>query len=363
MMYGIVAVFIIAFVFVAFGKFYLSGPDLSKYDGAGSPFFHDGGADSSAGEKDLITFLATYYVAPEGSSFKQTITHLRKGYEHQGRTRDFASTFKTDTAKARGIGVAGEWTLPEKYDSSKRILFIHGGAFVVGSSISHRPITDNLARRTGCAVFSVDYRLGMENTRMDGIKDCQAAYEWILSNGPDGEAPVEALGVAGDSAGGNLTLMCLQFARDNGLRAADAAVAMSPVTDNTGSAASMEDNAATDWVLGKASQPLRKLPKLLRVYVVWMMGKLSPANPVSSPIFGKLHDLPPTLLQVSNTEILYDDSRRYAAKAKQAGSPVELQIWRGQAHVWQHYDEIIPEAKPALDEIAKFLKANGVSAK
>ena len=131
--------------------------------------------------------------------------------------------------------------------------------------------------------------------------------------------------------------------------------------DNTGMSPSMKTNAETDRVLGKASSPLTRLPGILRVYLVMLMGKLSPAKPISSPIFGTLHELPPTLIQVSNTEILFDDSRRYAEKAKQAGSPIDLQIWRGQAHVWQHYDEMIPEAAPALDEIARFLKLHGVS--
>lgn len=362
MVYVLIIILAIAVIGFLFGKFYLLGSDLSKYDVANGGFFHDDGTDSSVGEKELIRFLATYYVAPEGSSFKENVAHLRKGYEHQGRTRTFTSDFREGIARANGLEVPGEWTLPEGYDPDRRILFLHGGAFIVGSPVSHRPITDNIARRTGCAVFAPDYRLGPERSRMEGIRDCRAAYDWIMENGPDGLGNADKVAVMGDSAGGNLTLMCLQYARDNGCPIADAAVAMSPVTDNTGTSPSHKTNSHTDWVLGKATRPLNRLPKIIRAYVLFMLGKLSPAKPVASPVFGDLHDLPPTLIQVSNTEILYDDSRRYAEKARRAGSPVELQIWRGQAHVWQHYDEIIPEAAPALDEIAKFLKSKDVSA-
>lgn len=358
------AVLIIAFFI--YTKIMLSGPSLKAYDVAEPEYFFDSGKLSS-GHADMVAFLKQYMTPPAGMKFKESTPYIRKGYEHFGRTRTFKSEFRPGTAVANGLEVPGEWTLPpgiknqKGYDGTRRILFIHGGAFMVGSSISHRSMTDALARRTGCAVFSPDYRLVPEHGRKDCVSDCKAVYDWILENGPDGPENLNALGVAGDSAGGGLTLMLLNYARDAGKRAADAAIAFAPTTDSTGTSPSMKNNLESDVVLGRSLAPLVKLPKFLSVLVHRLMFKINPSHPEASVIFADLHDLPPTLLQVSNVEVLYDDSRRYAEKARQAGSPVTLQVWANMVHIFQHYDHIIPEAEAALDEAGNFFKAHGVA--
>jgi monoterpene epsilon-lactone hydrolase len=124
-----------------------------------------------------------------------------------------------------------------------------------GSPVSHRPITDRLARLTGCAVFSLDYRLMPEHRAWTGIEDCRAAYRWILDNGPEGPAPAASWSSAGDSAGGNLTLSLIAWVRDRGLRQADAAIAFSPATDAVLDAPSLRANIATDPMLGPAFGP------------------------------------------------------------------------------------------------------------
>lgn len=362
MIYLLLAVAVLIAVIVVLPLVIMKGPSLTQYDTGGTPLFYDGGVDVSSGNAALVAFLREHYAAPKGASQKEALAHIRNGYEFQGRTRDFKSEFKAGTAVIDGVEVSGEWTIPDNADPSVRILFVHGGAFMVGSPISHRPITDNLAQRTGCVVFSVDYRLGPENSRMDGIMDCQVAYEWLLDNGPNGPAPVRKMAVSGDSAGGSLTLMLLAWARDKGLRHVDAAVALSPTTDATGQGPSMRANMGNDVVLGAAMAPLVKMPLFLRLWALRKVGKINPSHTLSSPVFGDLQGLPPLLIQASTTEMLRDDALRYAEKARRAGSPVTLQLWRGQAHVWQHYDTMIPEAEPALDEIAKFLKHHGVEA-
>jgi acetyl esterase/lipase len=206
------------------------------------------------------------------------------------------------------------------------------------------------------AVFAPNYRLMPENSRRDTIEDARVAYSWILENGPEGAAPVESLALAGDSAGGNLVLMLSNWARENTPRQPDAVIAFSPTVDATMSSPSMRRNLETDHMLRPMLKPILKMPKLFLLPAMQHHYSMSPSDPDQSPIYDDLSNLPPTLIQASSTEALEDDAVRFAAKAKAAGSPVELQIWAGGLpHVWQIFDEYIPEAGAALDEVELFL--------
>jgi epsilon-lactone hydrolase len=206
-------------------------------------------------------------------------------------------------------------------------------------------------------VLAIDYRLMPEHRRSDGIDDCRTAYRWILDNGPDGEnGPPDALFVAGDSAGGNLTLMLTAWARDAGLRAVDGAVALSPATDSTFGSPSLTTNVATDPMLGPIFRSMARVPRWLMLWFAVLTNRASPRNPQLSPVYGDLAGLPPTLVQASEDEILIDDARRYANKARAAGSPVELETWHGMVHVWQIFVTTLPEARDAFDEIGAFFE-------
>ena len=164
--------------------------------------------------------------------------------------------------------------------------------------------------------------------------------------------------VAGDSAGGNLTLMLTAWIRDTGLRQVDAAIGLSPATDSTASGPSMRRNVKTDHMIGPIVGPLARLPLTLRLLVMLFAGRMNPRNPLVSPLLGDLHDLPPTLIQASECETLLDDAVRYVNKAKAAGSPVVLQTWPGMLHVWQIFAHVLPEGREALQEIANYIRAN-----
>ena len=343
-----------------FTKLYLMGKSHAEYD-RDTPVTFEVDPESD-GVKAVEAYLIENFVKPAmmASSTGDKLAAKRKRFEEGTARREFPAKFREDEFEVGDITVKGEWTLVKGADPNRRILYLHGGAFTVGSPVSHRHIIFNLAKRTGCAVFAPDYRLMPENPRMASIDDARASYKWILENGPDGPAPVEKLVVAGDSAGGNLALMLSNWARDTGLRMANAVVGISPVTDSTAESPSIKANIDTDTMLRPLIAPMLKIPRALLVWGAWKAAKISPASPLVSPLRADLSNLPPTLIHVSSAEALYDDARRYAAKAKDAGSPVKLQSWSNVCHVWHAFDTLLPESPQAFDEIAKFLESEGI---
>ena len=337
----------------------LGGENLSKYDRNDAPTFDV--PENTKGIEELNTYLhEAFGMHGQSATAKTGWSSKRERFDAAGLARDFVCEFRKDSFEANGVTLDGAWTLVKGANPKKRILYIHGGAMTVGSDISHRPMTYNIAKRTGCAVFAVNYRLMPENSRQATIDDSRAAYLWVAENGPDGPGAAEAIGVAGDSAGGNLTLMVSHWARGDGIRTPDAVVALSPNTDSTISSPSMKKNLETDLML----QPLlRSVLKTPRPVLLWALRKaygFNPSNPVISPIFDDLSNLPPTLLQASSTEMLYDDSVRYTAKARAQGSDVVFQSWSNLPHVWQIFDHYIKESHHALDQIGDFFRENGL---
>ncbi|MEM9600888.1 MAG: alpha/beta hydrolase [Pseudomonadota bacterium] len=342
----------------------LSGPSLKRYD-TPPPLFRDPDPDSP-GIAKVNDYLIENFIKPaqaEGTKVGATTgwEDKRERFEQAGLARtDLKAEYRDDWIEVDGRKIHGRWTLVDGHDPDRRILYYHGGAFTVGSDVSHRPLTVNLAKRTGCAVFAPNYRLMPENSRRDAISDARAAYHWILESGPDGPAPVKALGVAGDSAGGNLTLMISNYARDHGLRAPDAVFAISPSVDSTAASPTFRQNLETDLMLQPLLRPLVKVPRTLLLLGMKKSIQMNPSDTDVSPVFADLSDLPPTLIQASSTEMLYGDAVRYVNKAQAEGSSVTLQAWSHMPHVFQIFDDVLPEAHEALDHAADFFKTHGV---
>jgi acetyl esterase/lipase len=258
---------------------------------------------------------------------KDNIQAARAVIDRMSDGRDYISEFSPVDAG----GVQAEWVVAPGADSTRRVLYIHGGGFIMGSPKSHRTITSKFSEVAGCAVLAIDYRLLPEYKHMDCVADCRTAYQWILENGPDGPGKITQLFIGGDSAGGNLSLSLIAWMRDNGLRAPEAVVVLSPLTDTTFSGASIRDNEDTDVMLKPVMRALNKMPKFIKSWwVVWA--------------------------QASEAEMLLDDARRYVYKACAAGSPVKLQTWTDMVHVWQIFDPDLPQAAEAWVEIGKFLE-------
>ncbi|MGK2926533.1 MAG: alpha/beta hydrolase [Lysobacterales bacterium] len=288
-----------------------------------------------------------------GMSRAQMLQFMREFMEAIPAGRTFDCEFRPVVAD----GVAGEWVLAPGADPARRVLYIHGGAFIAGSPNSHRTITSRFSAVAGAAVFAVDYRLMPEHRRRHGILDCQAAYRWILENGPDGPGRARRAYLGGDSAGGNLSLVLTAWARDEGLRMPDGVVALSPLTDSAYSGPSIPGNVATDTLLGPLFSALLKVPRPVLTWIFVLQNRFRPIDPLVSPLRGDLAKLPPILLQVSDSEMLLDDARRYVNKARAAGSPARLQIWPGLLHVWQILNPEVPEAVEAFDRIGDFIRS------
>ena len=144
--------------------------------------------------------------------------------------------------------------------------------------------------------------------------------------------------------------------RDQGLRAPNAAVALSPLTDSSFGSPSLKTNMTTDPMLGPMFKSLAKVPRSVLLWGAWLQNKIRPSHPTISPVFGDLSGLPPLLVHASESEMLLDDSRRYVNKAVAVGSPVTLQTWRHMVHVWHIFYLELQEGRDALDEIEKFLR-------
>jgi acetyl esterase/lipase len=241
-------------------------------------------------------------------------------------------------------GVPAEWQTAPGAMKDRVILYIHGGGMIMGSVNSHREFTTTLGQLTKMRVLSIDYRLAAEHQYPDQLEDCIAAYDWLLSKGIKPKNIV----IAGDSAGGNLTLTTLLKLRNDGIPLPAGAVCLAPLTDWSGSQDSFWKNAETD-------------PVLADVGAFWWgvayLGEADPSDPLVSPLFADLKGLPPLLLQASTCEMLFDGCKDLVDRAKAAGVNATLQTWDDMSHDFQIFGlHDLPEAKEAIDKIVKFVQ-------
>ncbi len=324
-----------------------SPPDNSQYD------FPEASLVMSADKvsEEYEQFLNE--VAEFQSQASTDIAIQRQAYE------DFLFVETEGTfISANADGVPGEWTIMENSDPDCRLLFIHGGGFSAGSARAYRLFTSEIASATACSVLAIDYRLIPENQVVDAIADTQTAYSWLLQNGPEGPAPVESIFIAGDSAGGTLSLSTIAWARDNNIREVQGAIAISPMTDAHFATPTIRGNIDTDPVNGPGLGPIMRLPKFIFATINRTQTGKPLTDPEISPLLEELQDLPPTLITASHGEMLYGDSLRYLNKAKEQGSPVQLLVWPIGAHVMPVMGENVPEAVDARMRIAQFIRTN-----
>lgn len=240
-------------------------------------------------------------------------------------------------------GVPGEWVTVPESSPERTLLYLHGGGYCIGSLRTHRGLVAAIARAAGCRALSVDYRLAPEHPFPAAVDDALAAWRFLLGQGCE---PARS-SIAGDSAGGGLTVATLVAARDAGEALPAAAACLSPWVDLEGTGASMTTKADADPMLQRDG-----LLRMARAY----LGEAPARTPLAAPLHADLAALPPMLIQVGTSEILLDDSTRLAARARSRGVDVSLEVWEEMIHVFQAFMAMLPEAREAVSQIGEFLR-------
>ena len=257
-----------------------------------------------------------------------------------------AGTFPPDPdirAERIAIGdMAAEWITSPAVANDRVVLYLHGGGYVIGSLDTHRDLAGRVGKAAGARVLLIDYRLAPEHPHPGAVEDAVRAYRWLLDRGI---AP-QHLAVAGDSAGGGLTIATLVALRDRGVRLPAAAVCFSPWVDMEASGDSMRTNL-DDPMLNKG---------LILHFARFYLGATDPRTQLAAPLYADLTGLPPLLVQASRHECLLDDSVRIVARARAAGVECELELTDEVPHVWQIFAAILPEAREAIERAGAFLR-------
>jgi epsilon-lactone hydrolase len=236
-----------------------------------------------------------------------------------------------------------EWLRPPGARTDAAVLYLHGGGYVIGSPRSHRHLAAAIARAAGTAALLVDYRLAPEHPFPAALDDAVAAYRWLLGRGL---APSRVV-VAGDSAGGGLTVATLLTLRDRGLPRPAGGACISPWVDLTCGGATYATKAAVDPIVTRESVEM-----MAQAYA----GAGDPKAPLLSPLYADLRGLPPLLVQVGSDEVLLDDSLGLGERARAAGVDVTVEEWPAMIHVWHWFLPMLAEAERAVSVIGNFVR-------
>ena len=285
--------------------------------------------------QNVVTMLRS--AASEGAA-EMTVEEWRQAYAGLGAIvprREGVPVTPVDAG-----GVAAEWI---GAGDGPVVVYLHGGGYCIGSLDTHRPMLTHLAAATGGSILAVDYRLAPEHPHPAALEDATAAFRFVLASGVDPRHLV----IAGDSAGGGLTLATLVALRDAGDPMPAAGVCISPWADLTQSGTTIITNAAID--------PMVRAADLERWAAAYRATR--PADdPAISPLFAQLHDLPPLLVEVGTAEVLLDDARRLALAVRDAGGRVALTVGDGMIHVWHFFAGTVPEADEGIERVAAFIR-------
>ncbi|MFI8481059.1 alpha/beta hydrolase fold domain-containing protein [Pseudomonas sp. NPDC078700] len=247
--------------------------------------------------------------------------------------------------KSTLAGRTCEWYMPAE-PSDSIIMYLHGGAYLIGGAHTHRAICKTLMSKAQVQLCALNYRLAPESVFPAARDDAVAAYQGLLEQGFDPQKII----IAGDSAGGNLTLATVLHLRKLGLALPKAMVCLSPLTDF--SLERLHTPESGDPMLSKAwLEQSRKL---------YLPEAVSATSPDVSPVYADLSGLPPVLIQVAEQELLLNDSLRLEQRLKAAGVDVRLELYPGVWHVFQAHAGLLKSSDYALARIVSFISEQGL---
>ncbi|HNY48946.1 MAG TPA: alpha/beta hydrolase [Smithella sp.] len=246
--------------------------------------------------------------------------------------------------KVHAGGPHAMWIKTAGVQGPETVFYLHGGAYSMGSSQTHKGITGVLSEMSQVRVLSVDYRLAPENPHPAAVQDAVASYRWLLQQG----VPAQSIVIGGDSAGGGLTFATMIALKENGEPLPAAAFVISPWVDLTMTGETISTKADVDPMFTASN-----ISYMAQLYA----GNADLRSPLISPLFADLKGLPPVLIHVGTSEMLLSDSRRMAEALKKANVPCVLKEWEDLFHVF-HSVVRLPEAKTATEEIAAFIKSH-----
>lgn len=236
--------------------------------------------------------------------------------------------------------VRGSWFIPKRSNPEVAILFLHGGGYSFYPRGFYDGLSAMLALSAKARVFALDYRLSPEHPFPSQLIDATKAYEGLLATG----IHPSRLVVAGDSAGGNLTLSLLLYLRESKLPPPALAVCLSPATD-FGATTLETANAELDWIT----------PQMALRWADWFCSPHERNNPLVSPVNADLQGLPPIYIQAGGAEILLASIQQFVTEGKRQGADISLEIWPDMNHDFQAFGYDVPQSREALRRIGEVI--------
>jgi phosphinothricin tripeptide acetyl hydrolase len=272
-----------------------------------------------------------------------SLTTAERRAQYERAEKVFPTPPDVKVERVNAPAALAEWLRPPSAEPGRVVLYLHGGGYVIGSPRSHRHLAAAIAGAGGASALLLDYRLAPEHPYPAAVEDATAAYRWLL----DQAVAPERIVIAGDSAGGGLTVATLLALRDARVPLPAGGVCISPWVDLTCGGASYATKADADPIVTRAG-----VAQMAQAY----LGATPPRTPLASPLFADLRGLPPLLIQVGTDEVLLDDAVQLADRAKAAGVETTLEVHDRMIHVWHWFLPMLDEAQTAVDTIGRFVR-------